>query len=409
MKLLKVDSVEETKRKIDHYFEGIYLEEEYIDIAEALDRIAAEDLYAQLEVPEFSRATVDGYAITAKDSYGASESLPTFLQIIGKVEMGETAAHKVTPGKAIYVPTGGMLPQGADAMVMIEYVESLDDETIAVYKAVAPGEGVIQKGEDIQKGEQILSKGRRLKPQDIGMLAAVGIYQIKVFRKPRVFVISTGDELVHPKEEIKPGQIRDINTYTLSAMALNGGAVLAGQVIVKDDFLRLQDIVKNAIAKSDVVVISGGSSVGAKDVTAQVIDSLGEPGVFIHGVAVKPGKPTIIGRVDRTAVFGLPGHPVSAMVIYKVFVDYILQKLQQFNEVQEIVIQGICDANIHASPGKETYQMVQLEKRDDKYIVKPIYGKSGAISLMAEAHGYIKIHGNQEGIHKGEKVEVILL
>ena len=409
MKLLKVDSVEETKRKMDLYFQGICLEEEWIDIAVALDRVAAEDLYAKLEVPEFSRATVDGYGIVAKDTFGVSESLPTFLQLMGNVEMGEAATQKVTLGKAVYVPTGGMLPQGADAMVMIEYVESLDGDTIAIYKAVAPGEGVIQKGEDIQRGERVLSKGKRLKPQDIGLLAAVGIYQIKVFKRPRVFIISTGDELVHPRDEIKPGQIRDINTYTLSAMSLACGAELVGQVIVKDDFQLVQDTVKNAIKKSDVVLISGGSSVGEKDVTAKVIDSLGEPGVFIHGVAVKPGKPTIIGKIDQTAVFGLPGHPVSAMVIYKVFVDYTLQRLQQLNEDLDRVVQGICDTNVHSSPGKETYQMVQLEKRDDEYRVKPIYGKSGAISLMTKAHGYIKIRENQEGIHKGEKVEVILL
>lgn len=409
MKLLKVDSVEETKRKMDHYFEGISLDVEWIDIAQALGRIAAENLYAQREVPEFPRSTVDGYAVMAKDTYGASESLPTFLQLEGNVEMGEAAAQKIVPGKGVYVPTGGMLPNGADAMVMIEYVESLDGDTIAVYKAVAPGEGIIQQGEDIQKGEPVVAKGKKLKPQDIGMLAAVGIFSIKVFKKPRVFVISTGDELVHPKEETKLGQVRDINTYTLSAMALACNAEVVGQVIVKDDFQFLQNTLKHAIEKSDVVVISGGSSVGAKDVTAKVIDSLGEPGVFIHGVAVKPGKPTIIGRVGETAVFGLPGHPVSAMIIYKVFVEYILRCLQQLEEAQEVVIHGICDANIHSSPGKETYQMVQLEERDHQWVVKPIYGKSGAISLMTKAHGYIKIRENQEGIHKGEGVEVILL
>lgn len=408
MKLLKVDTVEETKKKIDQYFNDRVLEIEMVDIGEALGRVVGEDVYAQLDVPEFPRSTVDGYGIAAKDSFGASESLPTFLQMKGRVEMGEAAKLTVSSGHAVYVPTGGMLPQGADAMMMIEYVETLDQDTIAVYKAAAPGDGIIQKGEDIKKGEIIAEKGRRLRPQDIGVLAAAGVHQVRVFHKPKIFVISTGDEIVDPREEIKPGQIRDINTYTLTTMAKEIGAEVVGQVVVRDDYDLLKKTVQEAVDKSHIAIISGGSSVGVKDVTAKVIDDLGEPGVFVHGVAVKPGKPTILGKVKDTALFGLPGHPVSAMVIYKVFVDYYIRKLLCLPQEQELAVPAICEVNIHSSPGKETYQLVQIEENNGEYKAKPIYGKSGAISLMTKAHGYIKIHTNQEGIHKGEKVKVVL-
>jgi molybdopterin molybdotransferase len=409
MKLLKVDTVEEVKLKIDAYFDHLRMEDEEIKILEGLGRISSEDIYSTIDLPEFHRSTVDGYAVCSKDTFGVSESLPTFLEVIGKVNMGQTTDLCVESGKAVYVPTGAMLPKGADAVVMIEYAEHLDEETIAVYRPVAPGEGVIHKGEDINKKTRLLIKGKQIRSQDIGALAAIGVNKVKVFQKPKIAILSTGDEIVDPIEKVEFGKIRDINTYALSAMAMEMGGAVTYKAVIKDDFNILKNTVESLIDQNDLVVISGGSSVGLKDVTAKVIDDLGEPGVFVHGIAIKPGKPTIIGKVRNTAVLGLPGHPVSAIMIFKVFGEYMIHKMLSKNVRDKIEIQAISEVNIPSSPGKETYQMVTLEKKEGQYIAKPIHGKSGAISLIVEAQGYIKIDANKEGIKKGESVKVTLL
>lgn len=409
MDLFKVDTVTEVMEKIKKYYEDITLETEEIHIAVALGRVVGEDIYSPIDLPEFHRSTVDGYAVLAKDTFGASESLPTFLDMAGRVEMGEDSQLTVTPGKAVYVPTGGMIPQGADGVVMIEYVEKLDEGTIAVYHPIAPWDGIIRRGEDLQKGMNILRRGHRLKPQDIGALAAIGITNIKVFMKPRIAIISTGDEIVEPSPTVAYGQIRDINTYALAALAEEVGAEVTEKRIVKDDYEQLRSIVAEALYHNHITILSGGSSVGMKDVTAKVIDSLGEPGVFVHGVAIKPGKPTIMGKIKNRAVFGLPGHPVSAILVFKVFVIHLIQRLygQEFHE--GFTIHGICANNVPSSPGKETYQMVSIEEIDGEYVITPIHGKSGAISLLTKSQGYIKIHMNKEGIKKGERVRVYRL
>jgi len=409
MKLLKVDTVEETKNKMEHHFRKHFLEEIEIDTNKSLGRVLAEDIYAPFDLPEFHRSTVDGYAIWSKDTFGASDSLPVFLNYVGMVDMGVDTNLSVSTGKAVYVPTGAMIPNGADGVVMIEYVELLDSHTIAVHRSVAPGDGMVLKGEDLKKDSLILKKGRRLKPQDIGALAAVGIKHIKVLEKPRVAILSTGDEIVSPDEEVPFGKIRDINTYTISAMAEQMGCEVTFKAVVKDDYHLLIKILEPLVKENQIVIISGGSSVGTKDVTAKVIDDLGEPGMFVHGVAVKPGKPTIIGKAGNAALFGLPGHPVSAMIVFKIFVEYLIHDIMKYEIEKNIVLQALADTNIHSSPGKETYQMVIIEKSGEDYIAKAIHGKSGAISLMTRAQGYIKIDTNKEGVKKGEKVDVYLL
>lgn len=408
MKLLRVDTVKEVQEKMDHYFQRFQQNMEEISILDALGRVLAQDVYAPIDLPEFHRSTVDGYAVLSKDTFGVSESLPNFLEVVGKVEMGEETELYVESGKAVYVPTGGMIPKGADAVVMIEYIEHLDEKTMAVYRPVAPGDGMISKGEDMKKGDVILSKGRKIKPQDIGALSGVGIHKVKVFQRPRVAVLSTGDEIVAPGDEIKFGQIRDINTYALSAMVMEMGGEVIYKSVIKDDYQTLKKTIQQVVDKSDLVIISGGSSVGVKDVTAKVIDDLGEPGVFVHGVAIKPGKPTIIGRIKHTAVFGLPGHPVSALIVFQIFGKYFIDKMLSIDTKDQRVVQAVASSNIHSSPGKETYQMVTITQENGEYIAKPIYGKSAAISLMIQADGYIKIDTNKEGIQKGEKVHVII-
>lgn len=407
MKMFRVHSVEEAKKELERYFSNYALGTEEVELSMALGRVLSEDVFSNSNVPHFRRSTVDGYAVMAKDTYGASESLPAFLEIIGEIYMGKEADINVSSDKTCYVPTGGMIPDGADSVVMVEYTERLDEENVAVSTSVVPKENVIDIGDDIKKGEKILSRGLKLRPQDIGVLASIGIERIKVFKLPAVSIISTGDEIVDPSEDVKLGQIRDINTYTLASMAEEAGCVVTKKVVVKDEFQTLKTIFEECIDNNDIVIISGGSSVGTKDITSKVINTIGEPGVFVHGVAIKPGKPTILAKVKNKAVFGLPGQPVSAMIVFKVFVEYLIKYIQGIDTEMENSIGANFVSNIHSAPGKETYQMVTLEREGKEYLAKPIYGKSGMITLMSKAKGYIKIETDKEGVKKGENVKVI--
>ena len=408
MKLLKVDTVKQVKEKMDRYFEDIKVGYEEIEIAKALDRVAFEDIFSQVDIPDFNRSTVDGYAVVSKDTFGASEGIPVFLNVIGKVEMGEATALKASAGQCIYVPTGGMIPQGADGMLMIEYVELIDEGMLAAHSPVAPGENIIFKGDDVKQEEKVLTKGRLIRSQDIGVLCAAGISHVKVSKRPRVVVISTGDEIVDPFGQVRLGQVRDINTYTLSAMVQELGGEVTKSIVVKDDYDLIRNTVYEASKDNDIVVISGGSSVGAKDNTEKVIDSFGEPGVFVHGVAVKPGKPTILGRVGNAAVFGLPGHPVSAVIIFKIFVEELIDRLLGKTK-ESLFINAVCSVNLHSSPGKETHQMVELIEEENGFVAKPIHAKSSAISQLSKAQGVIRIPVDKEGIKKGETVKVYML
>ncbi len=407
LKLLEVNTVNETRKKIDLFFNREWNKYEELDMEKSLGRIAYEDVRSSIELPEFSKSVVDGYAIKSKDTVGAGEAMPVFLDVLGHVEMGKKADVSVKDGTAVYVPTGAMIPIGADGVVMIEYVENLDENTIAVYSPTAPGQGIIQNGDDIKKGEKIIEKGKKIRSQDIGVMSAVGVGKIKVFKKIKVSVISTGDEIVDSFGKVEAGQIRDINTWLLSSMAVESGAEISLKLLVKDDFESIKKSIEKALSVSDIVVLSGGSSVGSKDMTAKAIEAVEGGEVFVHGVAVKPGKPTIIGRVGDKAVFGLPGHPSSAMIIFKVFVDYLIKKHYSMEE-EKIFIEAIAAENIHSAPGKETYQAVELYYKDGMYVAVPIYGKSAAISKVAKSKGYICIHANKEGIKKGEKVRVAL-
>lgn len=407
MKLLEVDTVQQVKEKMDKYFSDIAVGCEDVEITKAMGRVAYEDVFSQLDIPDFNRSTVDGYAVVSKDTYGASESMPAFLNITGKVEMGKSTNLRVAPGSCVYVPTGGMIPEGADGMLMIEYAELVDEGMLAAQSPVSPGENIIFIGDDVKMGSKVLSKGRVIRSQDIGVLCAAGVSHVKVSKKPRVAVVSTGDEIVDSFGQVSPGQVRDINTHTLSAMVQELGGEVTGSIVVKDDFELIRNTIDEASRDNDIVVISGGSSVGAKDNTEKVIDSFGEPGVFVHGVAVKPGKPTILGRVGNSAVFGLPGHPVSAVIIFKLFVEELIDRLLGKTR-ENIYINAVCSVNLHSSPGKETHQMVELIEEDNGFLARPIHAKSSSISQLSRAQGMIRIPLNKEGIEKGETVKVEL-
>jgi len=408
MKLLKVDTIQQVLEKMQYHFEDLVLQGEEINVLEAVGRVAFEDVFSRYNIPDFNRSTVDGYAIVASDTFGVTDSIPVFLEVVGQVEMGRAADIAVSKGKAAYVPTGGMLPQGADAMLMIEHIEEMDSSTIAAYSATAPGENVIKIGDDVAQGSRLIQKGKLIRPQDIGALTAAGIKQIRVFEKPRAAVISTGDEIADPFDEIRFGEVRDINTYTISAMLEEMGAAVTLKAVIKDEYELLRSTVESALQHNHIVIVSGGSSVGTKDVTARVMDSIGEPGVFVHGMAVKPGKPTIVGKAKGKALFGLPGHPVSAVMVFKVLVGHLIAKLLH-RENQALRIPAVCSTNVHSSPGKETFQMVELQQTENGYQAIPLHGKSGAITLVSKAHGFVRIPHNKEGISKGETIMVELL
>ena len=406
MELLKVDTLEAAREKLLTAVGENWITSKFVSLNEALDCVLAEDIYGKVNIPDFRRSMVDGYAVIAKDTMGAGESLPVFLKVIGDVGMGEAADCIITPGTCAYVPTGGMIPDGADACVMVEYCEHFDSEEIAVYQATSVGRHVVDIGEDSKKGELLFKKGTKLRPQEIGALSAEGFTEVKVFAPVKISIISTGDELVAPGGNISKGQIFDINTSALSALAGKHGFEVVSTATVKDQYELLKDAIIQAKEESDLVVVSGGSSKGKKDMTALLIDELANPGVFTHGLALKPGKPTILGAdtESRTLMVGLPGHPVAAMAVFEMMLVWLKRKLTC--ESEKGLVPAVLSGNVPGAPGRQTLLFVELEQSEDGYIAKPIFGKSGLMSTMTRADGYTTIEMLQEGLKSGEKVWV---
>jgi len=406
MELLKVDTLETAREKLRSAVGENWIKTVKVPLKNALDMVLAEDIYGRVNIPDFRRSMVDGYAVIAKDTMGAGESIPVFLKVVGDVGMGEEATCVITSGTCAYVPTGGMLPDGADACVMVEYCEQFDSEEIAVYQATSVGRHVVDIGEDSKEGALLFKKGTRLRPQEVGALSAEGFTEVAVFASPRISIISTGDELVAPGEEIRKGQIFDINTSALEALATKHGFEVISTCTVKDQY----ELLKAAIAKvkenSDIVVVSGGSSKGKKDMTATLIDELTTPGVFTHGLALKPGKPTILGvnETDKTLMVGLPGHPVAAMAVFEMLLVWLKRELTC--ETEKGKVPAVLSGNVPGAPGRQTLLFVELEQTEDGYIAKPIFGKSGLMSTMTRADGYTTIGMLQEGLKSGEKVWV---
>lgn len=384
------------------------LKKNAVAIQEALHRYVAEDLIAGFDLPRFDRSTVDGYAIRWKDVVGASESIPGMLTLVGKVSMGETTSLHVGSGEAVYVPTGGMLPSGCDAVVMIEYSEKLDEETLMISSPVSQGENVTYIGDDLACGELLIKKGVKISPYDIGLLVGMGTNKVTVFERPKVAIISTGDEIVDPSKDSTVGQVFDMNGYALSALVQELGGTVVIKSIVKDDFEALKQCMEQCLAAADIVLISGGSSVGVRDYTKLLIESFSESELLIHGLAIKPGKPTLLGRIGDKIVFGLPGHPVSALVVFEELVKYYLEQLRECSQIK-VTINARLTNNVHGAPGRDTFQMVGLEKRDHEWYAVPIYAKSGMMSLLAHSSGYFIIPMHKEGYKQDEQVEVYLL
>jgi molybdopterin molybdotransferase len=427
---------------------------EHIAVIDALGRVLAADLVAPHDLPGFPRSTVDGYAVAAQDTHGASDSLPAYLEVVGEVPMGRPAHVDLDEGQCAIVHTGGMIPADADAVVMVEHTQkvrgsegqkdsavsvqspnpsgtvpshpitqSLRDGsqspsflpyTIEVYRPVAVGQNVIQVGEDVRQGEAVLPASHVLRPQDIGGLLALGITEVDVAVRPRVAILSQGDEVVPPDQEPGPGQVRDINSHTLAALARQAGAEALTFPIVPDRLEALQAAAASALAQADMLVMSAGSSVSVRDMTAQVIDGLGKPGILVHGVSVKPGKPTILAVCDGKPVFGLPGNPVSAMVIFEMFVTPAIRSLLGAEEARKTRVPARLARNIASATGREDIVQVRLEARPissapgTELWAVPVLGKSNLIYTLIRAEGAVRVPLDSNGIAQGEWVMVEL-
>ncbi len=409
-----MESFFEVKRP-DEVFAIIYrlspAGEETIPLTEALDRVVNRDLTAPEDLPGFYRSTMDGYAVQAKGTFGASEGLPALFQVTGEVFMGRAVRIVVNQGQAVKIPTGGMLPEGADSVVMKEYCHRLDDETIEVSRTVSPLENVIAPGDDFRKGTVFLKKGHRLRPQDVGVMAGFGVTEVPVFRRPCIAIISTGDEVVPVDRTPLPGQVRDINQYTLTALCRKAGAEPICMGLCPDSFDTLRETVERGLVQADSVWISGGSSVGTRDLTLRVFESLPDFELLVHGISISPGKPTIIGRSGTRTIIGLPGHVASALVVAGVFMTRIISRLSGYAGLPRpwgADVEAELSRNIPSANGREEYVRVKLIETGARLTAVPLFGKSGLISTLVDADGLVRIDMNTEGLYQGERVKVML-
>lgn len=391
--------------------EDINIEIERIPLTESFDRVLAEPLISPEDLPGQPRSTMDGFAVRATDTFGASETMPCYLNITGEVKMGEAPTGEVQKGCCHKIPTGGLIPKGADSVVMFEHTVPVDDTMIEIVKSVGAGTNLIQKGEDIAREKLALAGGHLLRPQDIGLLAGLGIGEVTVTKKVKVGILSTGDEIIPHTEVPKPGQIRNINSLALAGLVRRGGAIYSDYGIVSDQEDIFLPAMKKAVKENDIVLFSGGSSVGVRDLGEQVVEALGPPGILVHGVTLKPGKPVLIGLSGTTPIFGLPGHPVSAMVCFDFFVQPAIEKLSGRTSNQDLPAPSVTARlarNINSAPGRLDVVRVQLIKKDQTWRAEPVLGKSGSISTLSRAHGYFLVDEDSQGITENSVIKVYL-
>ncbi len=383
---------------------------ESIPILEANNRVLAQDVCSQEDIPNFNRSTMDGYALNARDTFGASSSMPAYLNIAGDVLMGEATHLSLKSNEAARIPTGGMLPENANAVVMIEHTHEIDSKTLEVQKPVGVWENTVCIGQDIKKQSLLFPTSRLLRAYEIGALAAIGQTRVDVYQRLRVGIISTGDEIVPAHSLPGQGQVRDINSFIIGSKVLELGAVPNFYGIVQDRVEMIHDAIKACVSQNDVVLICGGSSVGARDFVIDAISSMGE--ILVHGVAMRPGKPTIIAKIEDKPVIGLPGHPASTAVVFLVLVQPLLAHLQH-TTLSPGYLTATTSRNIPSQPGREDYVRVRIkpdpESSNSKYLAEPIFGPSGLIRPLFEANGLIKIPLDCEGLDKGEELPVMLM
>jgi molybdopterin molybdotransferase len=374
--------------------------EETIPLQDAYRRVLSQSITAHDDIPGFTRTVVDGYALRAADTIGAGEAMPAMLTITGRVGMGDGDAGTVRPGECRYVPTGAIIPEGADAVAMIEYAEESGDDVL-VYRAVAEGENLTLRGDDFQNGDVVFPAGRRLSSRDLGVLGALGVTTVPVCRKPVLGIISTGNELISPDQTPGPGEIRDVNTYLCRGYAEERGAIPRIYGIIADERRPLEEAIRQAVAECSLVCISGGSSKGERDMCAAILADLGT--VHAHGIALAPGKPTIIGTIGDVPVLGLPGHPASAYVVLVALGDVLIAAMTG-GTVERTTVPARCAAPVPSARGREDYIRVRLEG----HYAYPLFGKSGLTNTLIESTGLLRVPDGREGYEKGAEVEVIL-
>ncbi|MEH0020928.1 MAG: gephyrin-like molybdotransferase Glp [Desulfobacter sp.] len=386
------------------------VEPETVETGRACSRVLADDIKALEDLPGFRRSTMDGYAVDASSTFGASESGPAWLEITGAVAMGEIPEFELAAGQAARISTGGMLPKGADAVVMVEHTEAVDEASVEIYKSVAPLQNVIDASEDFARESIVLEKGSLVRPQEAGLAAGLGYNKLPVYKVPVVGIISTGDEVIPLDQAPGPGRIRDINSYSLAGFVEEAGATAIRYGIVGDDPAALKQICEKALAETDMVLISGGSSVGAKDYTVEVLSGLSDTEILVHGMSVSPGKPTILARSGRIPVWGLPGQVVSAMVVLKVAVIPFLNRLRGLEKpMRQIRVPARLTRNVASAQGRRDFVRVRLAQGADGTEARPVMGKSGLIRTMVHADGLLEIGEHVEGLEKDSLVDIILL
>ncbi|HSK30214.1 MAG TPA: gephyrin-like molybdotransferase Glp [Candidatus Limnocylindria bacterium] len=385
---------------------------ENVASVKARGRVLADDLHSAVDLPHFHRAAMDGYAVKAKDTFGASQSLPAYLKLAGVVEMGKEAAEPLVGGAALRISTGGMMPPEADAVVMVEYTDETDGGLVEIHRTVSPWQNVIQIGDDIKKGELVFPRGRRLRAHDLGALTGVGISSISVYQQPRVALISTGDEIVDADTEPRPGQVRNINQHSLAGLIEECGGELKDWGVIRDERAVLQQAIGAALDWGDVVLLSGGSSMGAKDIALETILSFPDSEFIFHGISIAPGKPTIFARACGKPILGLPGYPVSALVIFDLFAAPLIRRLGGENadalERFTRTARAKLKTNVASQVGREDYVRVTLERQSEGLLATPLPSKSGAIFTLVKADGMVRIDMNLDGLEQGEEVDVIL-
>jgi molybdopterin molybdotransferase len=390
--------VEEALRIIQENLHDVHLLSASVSLEDSYGRILAEDVTSPEDLPAFSRSTMDGYAVISADTFGAGEAGTVYLEVRHEIAMGDEPAFDLRKGEAARIATGGMLPPGSDAVLMLEHSQAMGGDLIEVQRPVAPGENVIQRAEDVRKGALLLPKGRRMKPQDVSMLAGVGVCNVPVFEKP------------HPREPIRPGVIRDTNSFALAGMLFSDGCVPVKRGIVKDDYQLIRDAVELSVRETQAVLISGGSSVGARDLTETIVADMGN--ILFHSVSMKPGKPLLAGLVGTTPVFGLPGHPRAVFVCYEIFVRPVLRLLQgaapgEFDGLRQSVTARLA-RSLRSSSGKLEIVSVSLREENGTLVAEPVLGKSGLLNTLVRAHGTIRVPANTLGFEEGEEVAVHL-
>jgi molybdopterin molybdotransferase len=411
MRTLEFFRLQTREEFLAHYPRFAPVSAEEVDLLAAAGRVVAAPIQAPEDVPGFLRATMDGYAVRAQDTFGASPGLPQYLEITGHVPMGLAPSQAINPGEALRLATGAMLPEGADAVVMVEYTAEHPDQSLEVRRSVAPGENVLQPDEDVRRGEVLFAAGRRLRPQDIALLAALGLGRVLVYRHPRVAIISSGDEIVPLEATPAPGQVRDSNAYYLAAQVRWGGGLADLGGIIPDDYEALQTALAAACRNADLILISGGSSVGSRDLTLEAIQALPGASLIAHGVALRPGKPTILAAIGPKPLLGLPGHPASAAIVMQVLGLPLLYRLAGLSDTGPSwggSIPALLSRNLAGASGREDYVRVRLRQEGSTLWADPVLGPSGLLSPLVKSNGLVVIPLGVEGLNQGEPVQVKL-